>query len=132
MPLPIRILFIVHGIVTAAAGVVLIAAPGLIPSAVSIELAPAGYLLPYLLGAVELGVAVISIGAARLRDRAAIQLIALGFVVLHAGSAAVEILYLAQGADPLLWGNVAVRVIATMLFAVVTVRSRAGSGNTGA
>ena len=68
MTLPIRILFIAHGIVTAAAGVVLIAAPALIPSAVSIALPPAANLLPYLLGAVELGVAVLSIGAIRLRD----------------------------------------------------------------
>jgi len=125
MTVPIRILFLAHGFVTAAAGIVLIAAPALIPSAVSIVLPPAAILLPYLLGAVELGVAVISLGAARLRDPAAIRLIAVGFAALHAVSAAVEVLALAQGADPLLWGNVAVRVIATILFVVVAVRSGA-------
>lgn len=125
MPLPIRVVFIVHGIVTAAAGIVLIAAPALIPSAVSIELPPSANLLSYLLGAVELGVAVISLGAAKLTDTRAVRLIALGFAVLHAVSAAVEVLALTQGADPLLWGNVVVRVIATVLFAAVAVRNGA-------
>jgi len=124
MSLPIRILFIAHGIVTAAAGVVLIAAPALIPSVVGIALAPAANLLPYLLGAVELGVAAVSLGAARLRDPAAIRLIAVGFAVLHAASALVEVLALAQGADPLLWGNVALRVVVAVLFGVVATRNR--------
>jgi hypothetical protein len=128
MTLPIRLLFIAHGIVTAAAGIVLIVAPALIPSAVSIDLPPAANLLPYLLGAVELGVAVLSLGASRLRDAAATRLIAISFAVLHALSAVVEVLALAQGTDPLLWGNVAVRVIATVLFAVAAARSGAGRG----
>ena len=123
MVLPLRILFIAHGIVTAAAGVLLIAAPGLIPAVVSIPLEPDAFLLPYLLGAVELGVAVLSIGAAWLADQAAVRLIAWSFVVLHTVSALVEVLALAQGADPLLWGNVAVRVVVAAVFAVVAVRS---------
>jgi hypothetical protein len=122
MTLPIRILFIAHGVVTAAAGIVLIAAPALIPSAVGIALPAGANLLPYLLGAVELGVAVLSLGAVRLREPAAIRLIALGFAVLHAASALVEVLALAQGADPFLWGNVAVRVAVAVAFAVVASR----------
>ena len=124
MTLPVKILFVAHGIVTAAAGVVLIVAPALIPSAVRIALPADANLLPYLLGAVELGVAVLSIGAIRLRDAAAIRLIAVGFAVLHAASAAVEVFALAQGADPLLWGNVALRVVVAVLFAAVALRSR--------
>ena len=54
MSLPVRILFIAHGIVTAAAGIVLIAAPALIPSTVGIALPTSANLLPYLLGGVEL------------------------------------------------------------------------------
>lgn len=122
MRLPIRILFIAHGVVTAAAGVVLIAAPGLIPSAVNISLSPDANLLPYLLGAAELGVAMISIGAARLTDVSAIRLIAAGFAVLHAVSAAVEVLALTQDADPLLWGNVVLRVVVAAAFVLVAAR----------
>ena len=122
MTLPLRILFIAHGIVTAAAGVVLIVAPGLIPSVVQIELRPDANLLPYLLGAVELGVAVLSIGASRLTDAGAIRLIAVSFAVLHAASAIVELVALAQGTDALLWGNVALRVVVALLFAAAAAR----------
>ena len=118
MTVPLKILFLAHGVITAAAGIVLIAAPALIPSAVSIALPPAANLLPYLLGAVELGVAVLSLGASRLRDPAAIRLIAIAFAVLHGVSAIVELLALAQGADPLLSGNVALRVVVAIAFAV--------------
>jgi hypothetical protein len=123
MTLPVRILFIAHGIVTAIAGAVLIAAPALIPSAVSIALPPAANLLPYLLGAAELGVAVLSLGASRLRDPAAIRLIAIAFAVLHGVSAIVELLALAQGADAFLWGNVVLRVVVAIAFAIVAARS---------
>ena len=127
MTLPVRILFIVHGVVTAAAGVVLIVAPGLIPSTVGITLGADANLLPYLLGAVELGVAVLSIAASRLRDAAAIRLIAVSFAVLHGVTAVVEVLALAQGADPFLWGNVALRVVVAVLFTLVAIRPvRAG------
>ena len=122
MSLPTRILFIVHGIVTAAAGIVLIVAPALIPSTVGISLPAAANLLPYLLGGVELGVAVLSIGAARLRDAAAIRLIAISLAVLHGATAVVELLAIAQGADPFLWGNVALRVVVAVLFTLVAIR----------
>ena len=132
MRLPLRILFVAHGIVTAAAGVVLILAPGLIPSVVHITLSRDANLLPYLLGAVELGVAVLSVGASRVTDPGAIRLIAVSFVVLHAMSALVEVLALAQGAAPLLWGNVALRVVVAVLFAVAAARIRASSVGPGA
>jgi hypothetical protein len=127
MSLPVKLLFIAHGVITAAAGVALIAAPALIPSAVSISLPPSANLLPYLLGAAELGVAVLSVGAIRLGDPAAIRLIALAFAVLHAVSALVEVLALAQGADPFLWGNVALRLVVATAFAVVAARPRSGA-----
>ncbi|MBX3195426.1 MAG: hypothetical protein KF727_10085 [Microbacteriaceae bacterium] len=114
-----KVLFVVHGVVTAAAGVVLIVAPGLIPGAVGIDLSADAALVPYLLGGMELGAAVLSIGATRLTDRPAIRLIALSFVVLHLVTAAVEVVAIAQGASPLVWGNVALRVIVAALFALV-------------
>ena len=88
-------------------------------------------MLPYLLGAAELGVAVLSLGASRLRDPAAIRLIAIAFAVLHAASALVEVLALAHGADPFLWGNVALRVVVAGAFAVVATRIQANSGKPG-
>jgi len=114
-----RILFVAHGVVTAAAGIALIVVPGLVPAAVGIVLPPAAFLLSYLLGAIELAIAVLSIAATRVRDRSTVRLIATVFVVMHVVTAAVEILAIAQGTSPVLWGNVALRVVVAALFLVV-------------
>jgi hypothetical protein len=110
--------------VTAAAGVVLIAAPALIPGTVGVELGDGGVLVPWLLGGTELGIAAISIGAAWLRDGATIRLIAVGFALMHLITALVEVLAVAliPEIDPILWGNVVVRALATVLFAIVAAR----------
>jgi hypothetical protein len=42
--------------------------------------------------------------------------------VLHGVSAVVEVLALMQGADPVLWGNVVLRVVVAVLFVLVAVR----------
>ena len=117
-----RILFVAHGIITLAAAVVLAVAPGLIPATVGIELPAGGELLAYLLAGCELGVAVISLGAATLADARAIRVIAVGFAALHAFTGILEVVALANGADAFLWGNVGVRVVATAVFALVAVR----------
>jgi hypothetical protein len=124
MPLPIRILFLVHALVTLAASVVLVYAPGLIPSAIGIDLSRDESLLPYLLAGVEAGIAVLSFNAAFLRDAAGIRAIAIAFVVMHALTALLEALAITQGTDPLLWGNVALRVVVAGLFVAVAVRFR--------
>jgi hypothetical protein len=117
-----RIVFVAHGLITLAAAVVLVVAPGLIPSTVGIELPPGGELLAYLLAGCELGIAVISLMAATLTDGLAIHVIAAGFAVLHLSTGILEVVALAGGAAPFLWGNVVVRVIATVVFAVIAFR----------
>lgn len=128
MTLPVRILFIAHGVVTAAAGIVLAVAPGLIPSTVGITLSPEQYLLPYLLAGAEIALAFLSFAAVRLRDPAAITVIAVTFAVLHLATAALELL--APLSSPVLWANVAFRVVVAALFVVVAIRTHrvAGSG----
>lgn len=117
-----RIVFLAHGIVTLAAAVALVVAPGLIPATVGIELPPGGALLAYLLAGCELGVAVISLGAATLTDPRSIRVIAAGFAALHLLTGILEVVALAGGADPFLWGNVAVRALATAVFVMVALR----------
>ena len=117
MKLPVKILFIVHGVVTAAAGVVLAAAPGVIPSTVGITLTPEQTLLPYLLAGAELALAVLSFGAVQLKDPAAIRLIAITFATLHIVTAGLELL--APISSPVLLANAAVRVVIAILFVVV-------------
>jgi hypothetical protein len=130
----VKALFLAHGVVTAAAGVVLLAAPALIPSAVGIDVPREAYLVPYLLGGMELGAAVLSLGAVRLQDARGIRLIAVSFVVMHAVTALAEVLAIVQGASPLVWGNVALRVVVAVLFALVAYRrnSRAFADSTSA
>lgn len=112
-----RIILIVHGVVTLAAAVVLVAFPAAIPATVGIDIGVEVFLLPYFLAAAELAVGILSIGAVRLTDTAAIRLIALVFVVFHLTTAALEITYLVlTGPQPALAGNVVVRLLAGALF----------------
>jgi hypothetical protein len=91
----LRAVFMVHGFITLAGAVVLTVFPTAIPSAVGITLERPEYLLVYLVGAAELAVAVLSFGATRLTDRAALWLIVLTFVVLHGFSGILDIVYMA-------------------------------------
>jgi hypothetical protein len=99
---------------------VLAAAPAAIPATVGIEMAPKDVLLPYFLSAAELAIAILSLGAIRLQDAAAIRLIALTFVLFHGATAVLELVYVAvAGFSPVLAANIAVRVAVAAVFAVI-------------
>lgn len=117
-----RVVFVAHGVITLAAAVALAFAPGLIPATVGIDLPPGGELLAYLLAGCEFGVAVVSLGAATIAEPRAIGVIAAGFAGLHLVTGILEVVALANGADPFLWGNVAVRVVATAVFVLIALR----------
>jgi hypothetical protein len=69
--------------------------PTAIPSAVGITVERPDYLLVYLVGAAELAVAVLSFGATRLTDPAALGLVVMTFVVLHGASGILDVVYMA-------------------------------------
>lgn len=94
-PTFLRVVFVVHGLITLAGAVVLTVCPTAIPSAVGITLEEADYLLVYLVAAAELAAAVLSFGAARLTDPAALRLIVMTFVVLHGVSGVLDLVYMA-------------------------------------
>ena len=93
-PSLLRAVFVVHGLITLAGAVVLTVFPTAIPSAVGITLERPDYLLVYLVGAAELAVAVLSFGATRLTDPAALRLIVTTFVVLHGASGILDLVYM--------------------------------------
>jgi hypothetical protein len=93
-PAFLRVVFVVHGVITLAGAVVLTVFPTAIPSLVGITVQRPQYLLVYLVAAAELAVAVLSFGAARLTDPAALRLVVLTFVVLHGAGGLVDILYM--------------------------------------
>lgn len=119
-----RIIFIVHGVVTLAAAIVLAVFPAAIPSTVGLSIGSGAYLLSYFLAAAELGIGVLSLGAAHLSDPTAIRLIAVSFAAFHAATAILETVYIViEGASAVLIANIVVRVIAAVAFLLV-VRGR--------
>lgn len=115
-------LFVLHAVITFVAGGVLIVAPELIPGAVGISIDPSVYLVCYLLGAAEIAIAFLSYYAKNLTDQPALRLISLTFVVFHATTAIVEVFAFMQGVSAAIWSNVALRVVAVILFAYYGLR----------
>ncbi|MGE2719037.1 hypothetical protein [Mycolicibacterium celeriflavum] len=113
----LRAVLVVHGVITLAGAAVLMAFPAAIPSAVGIPLDRQGYLLAYLVGAAELAFAVLSFGAARLTDRAALRLIVATLAVLHATSGVLDIVYMSlTETNATMIGNAVLRFAVTAVF----------------
>src|SRR5262245_21985665 len=94
VPTLLRAVFIAHGLITLAGAIVLTVWPTAIPSVVGIPVDRSQYLLVYLVGAAELAVAVLSFGATRLTDPAALGLVVTTFVVLHGASGVLDLVYM--------------------------------------
>jgi len=109
-------LLLIHAIVTFAAGVVLLVAPDLIPRTVGIRITSSVYLVCYLLGTSELGLATLSYYSRTLKDAQSLRVVSLSFIVLHASTAAVEVYAFLQGVSPIIWANIALRILVVMLF----------------
>lgn len=105
-----------HALLTLAAGLVLIVAPGAIPGFVGIQVTPGANLLGYLLGAAEVSLAVLSYFGRQLSDRPALRLVCLTFMSFHSLTALVEVYAFTQGVSGRIWANVLLRVVVTALF----------------
>jgi hypothetical protein len=112
----LRAVFALHGLITLAGAVVLMAFPEAIPSMVGITITRPDYLLVYLVGAAELAFAVLSFGAIRITDWAALRLIVTTLVVVHATSGVLDIVYMT-----LTQPNATMISNTVLRFAVVTV-----------
>ena len=119
-------LLLLHAVVTFAAGVALIAVPGWIPQQVGINIDPSAYLVCYLLGSYEFGLAWLSYQARYLTDARSLRLVCSTFIVVHASTAAVELYSYARGVGTAIWGNIALRVVVVGLFAYVGLRTTSG------
>jgi hypothetical protein len=117
---PLRVVLFVHGLITLAGAIVLTAFPTAIPSAVGIAITRPEYLLVYLVAAAELAVAVLSFGAIRLTDPAALGLVVTTFAVLHGASGVLDLVYLAlTEANGTLIGNAVLRFTVVAVFLLV-------------
>ena len=119
-------LLLFHAVITFAAGLVLIVAPATIPATVGIRLPTDARLIAYLLGSAEIALAFLSFFARHIQDGAALRLIALTFIVFHLATGAVEVLAFTQGLDAKIWGNVALRLVISLLFYFYGVRQMPG------
>jgi hypothetical protein len=94
--------------------------PTAIPSMVGITITRPDYLLVYLVAAAELAVAVLSFGAIRITDGAALGLIVTTLVVLHATSGVLDVVYMAlTQPDGTLISNTVLRFAVVTVFLVV-------------
>lgn len=116
----LRVLLFVHGLITAAAGVVLVVMPGLIPRVVGIHLDSGADLVAYLLAAAEIGFAVLSFGGNVLTDARALRLIAWSCIAFHVVSGVLETYAYFQGVSPTILANVVARVVIVCLFFVLS------------
>jgi hypothetical protein len=116
----LRALLVVHGFITAAAGLVLTVAPSLIPSVVGISLEPNAYVLAYLLAGAEFGLSVLSFGGSGLVDARALRLVVWTCIVFHASSGVLEVYAYAHGASVAIVGNVAARAVIVGIFAYLS------------
>lgn len=117
MTLPLRLLFVVNAVATAAAGIVLFLWPAAIPATVGIVLPRDAYFVAWLLGGAELGLAALCVLALRTTEAAALRLACWTMLAAHAAAAVADALALAQGVAPLVVGvNLAVRLAMVALF----------------
>jgi hypothetical protein len=116
----LRAVFAVHGAITLAGAFVLIVFPTAIPSAVGITITRPHYLLVYLVAAAELAVAVLSFGAIRITDWAALRLFVTTLVVLHSASGVLDMVYMAlTEPNATLIANTVLRFTVVAVFLVV-------------
>lgn len=112
----LKVLLLVHGLITFAASIVLVFAPAAIPKTVNIEISPGEYLLCYFLGAAELSIAFLSVFARKIEDRLALRLISITFIVFHLATAILEVFALYNGLSPKIIFNVFLRIVISILF----------------
>lgn len=112
----LRILLVIHAIITFAAGVVLIVVPAAIPDTVDIAINPEQYLLSYFLGAAELAIAYLSFYSRKINDGYALRKIIITFIIFHLATGILEIYGLSQNVSPGIWGNIILRLVMVILF----------------
>jgi peptidoglycan/LPS O-acetylase OafA/YrhL len=112
----LKLLLIIHAVITLAAAIVLVIAPALIPKTVDIEIAHDQYLLSYFLGAAELGIAYLSFQSRKIKDRYALKIIIVSFIIFHIATGLLEAYGLTQGLSSKIIGNIVLRIIIVALF----------------
>jgi hypothetical protein len=112
----LRVLLLVHGLITFAASIVLIIVPAAIPKTVNIHISPNEYLLCYFLGAAELCIAFLSVFARKIKDKTSLRLISATFIVFHMATGALEIFVCVNSLSLAIIFNIFLRLFISILF----------------
>lgn len=112
----LKLLLVIHAVVTLVAGIVLVIEPVWIPGTVDIQINSDQYLLSYFLGAAELGIAYLSFYSRKIRDPYALRIIVTSFLIFHAATGILEIYALFQEVSPKIIGNILLRIGIVALF----------------
>jgi hypothetical protein len=100
-------------------------ARALVATACALRIERSDYLLVYLVAAAELAVAVLSFGAIRITDWAALRLIVTTLVVLHSASGILDIVYMAMTEpNAVMISNTVLRFAVVAVFLVVWCAAR--------
>jgi hypothetical protein len=109
-------LFIIHGLITFAASIVLVIAPTIIPKTVNIDISGNEYLLCYFLGAAELAIAFLSFFGTTIEDKKALRIISSTFIVFHSATGILETYALIWGISSKIILNIIFRIVIAVLF----------------
>jgi phosphate starvation-inducible membrane PsiE len=109
-------LFLMHAIITLAAGIVLIVSPAFIPATVDMVISPQQSLLCYFLGAAEIALAYLSFMGSRISDVKSLRMICMTFIIFHGLTALVELLSYTEGINKNILANVLARLMIVGLF----------------
>lgn len=112
----LKLLLLIHAIITLAAGIALIVFPPAIPSTVGIQLKQEEYLFSYFLGAAELALAYLSFYSRRIKDNNSLKIIITTFIAFHMATALLEIYVLFKGLSFKIITNIIFRIIISALF----------------
>ena len=113
----LKILFVIHAIVTFAASIALIVAPAWIPEMINIEINREQYMLSYFLGAAELAIAFLSFQSRNITDKYALKNIVVTFIIFHVVTGLLLPLGAFDGINmKIIIGNIILRVIISSLF----------------
>ncbi|RYZ51436.1 MAG: hypothetical protein EOP49_11750 [Sphingobacteriales bacterium] len=120
----LRLLFLLHGLITFAAALVLVIWPEVIPRTAGIELARGQYLLCWFLAAAEFAIGYLSIAARNFNDPRAIRSVCRCFFLFHLFTALMEAVSIEQEVTVALLVNAGVRVLVAALFLYHSMRTR--------
>ncbi|RYY39047.1 MAG: hypothetical protein EOO08_12295 [Chitinophagaceae bacterium] len=120
----LRLVFLLHGIITLLAAIVLVSWPEAIPRTAGIELTREQYLLCWFLAAAEFALGYLSIAARNFSDPRAIRSVCRCFFLFHLFTALMEAISIEQEVSVALIANAVVRVLVAGLFFYYSLRTR--------